>query len=73
MHDLNNDTMLDGLEILGALTHMLPYDELYAKTGEEEEKEKQYKTPAELKAATEKKHDEAMDYYTSELGSLGKL
>jgi len=67
MHDLNNDTMLDGLEILSALTHMLPYEELYAKSGgeEEEESKKQFKTPEELKAAAEKKHDEAMDYYTN--------
>jgi len=67
MHDLNNDTMLDGLEILGALTHMLPYEELYSKSGnkEEEEGEKQYKTAEELKAAAEKRRDEAMEYYTS--------
>ena len=69
MHDLNNDTLLDGLEILSALTHMLPFEELYAKTGsdvEEKEDEKQFKTAEELKAATDKRRDEAMEYYTSE-------
>ena len=75
MHDLNNDTMLDGLEILSALTHMLPYEELYAKSGgeEEEESKKQFKTPEELKAAAEKKHDEAMDYYTSEFRRISLM
>ena len=70
MHDLNNDTALDGLEILSALTHMLPYEELYSKTGgkETEEGEKQFKTAEELKAASDKRKQEAMDYYTSETG-----
>ena len=68
MHDLNNDTMLDGLEILSALTHMLPFDELYAKTGnKEDETEQQFKSAEELKAAADKKRDEAMDYYTSKM------
>ena len=26
MHDFDNNTKLDGLEILKALTHLLPYD-----------------------------------------------
>jgi len=67
MHDLNNDTALDGLEILSALTHMLPYEELYSKTGEKEteEGEKQFKTAEELKAASDKRKQEAMDYYTT--------
>ena len=28
LHDFDNNTMLDGLEIYKALTHILPYDEL---------------------------------------------
>jgi len=27
MHDFDNNTKLDGLEILKALTHLLPYEE----------------------------------------------
>ena len=28
LHEFDNDTMLDGLELFKALTHLLPYEEL---------------------------------------------
>lgn len=59
MHDFDNNTKLDGLEILKALTHLLPYEDV-----DEEDKapvETHGKTPDEVKRD---KQEKELLYYT---------
>lgn len=58
MHDFDNNTKLDGLEILKALTHLLPYDE-----DEDEEKKVDMRGKSVDDIAREKR-DRELRYYT---------
>ena len=58
MHDFDNNTKLDGLEILKALTHLLPYDE-----DEDEERKVDVRGKSVDEVAREKK-DRELRYYT---------
>ena len=69
LHDFDNNTMLDGLEIYKALTHLLPYDTLDVPppegTGQRDDHTPQ-QALADRKAAEVK-------YYTGEQRSLRHL
>jgi hypothetical protein len=59
MHDFDNNTKLDGLEILKALTHLLPYDSV-----DDEDKTKidtRGKTADEI---LKEKREKELSYYT---------
>ena len=62
LHDFDNNTKLDGLEIYKALTHLLPF---------EPENEDKYKTTAEHNQGRTKEEidsirkDDELQYYTS--------
>ena len=58
MHDFDNNTKLDGLEILKALTHLLPYDE-----DDDEEKTVDVRGKSADDIAREKR-DRQLRYYT---------
>jgi len=60
MHDFDNNTKLDGLEILKALTHLLPYEE-----DEQEEKANMRGKSADEKA--KEKREKELLYYTGNL------
>ncbi|XP_064622910.1 multiple coagulation factor deficiency protein 2 homolog isoform X2 [Lineus longissimus] len=57
LHDFDNNTRLDGLEILNALTHMLPYEEA-------SKLDLKGKTPDEVVEMKAKAKEDEMKYYT---------
>ena len=59
LHDTNNDTKLDGLEVMAALNHMGHMFKLQAH-------EKMGKTPEQIAALEEERQKGALKYFTGE-------
>ncbi|KAL5008813.1 hypothetical protein ScPMuIL_014394 [Solemya velum] len=57
LHDANNDTQLDGLEILAALSHMVPIPEIQAH-------EKVGKTEEQIEMIRKERNEGMLKYYT---------
>ena len=65
LHDFDNNTKLDGLEIFKALTHLLPYEEL--QDSAKKKIDTYGKTPQEIKEEAKKIE---IQYYSGIYGSL---
>ena len=66
LHDFDNNTMLDGLEIFKALTHLMPYDELDLGKDEVDSLDTSAKSAEQIKAekkALKIKYYTGMTYY----------
>lgn len=61
LHDVDNNTLLDGIEIYQAISHFIPYDKLSA--DEKAPIDRRGKTPEQI-AQAEKQAEES--YYASE-------
>jgi len=61
MHDFDNNTKLDGLEILKALTHLLPYDSV-----DEEDKDKVDTKGKTADEVFKERKEKELSYYTGE-------
>ncbi|XP_021366738.1 multiple coagulation factor deficiency protein 2 homolog, partial [Mizuhopecten yessoensis] len=57
LHDTNNDTKLDGLEILSALTHMVPAVKI-------KDNEKLGKTGEQIQLMQQQRSEQAVKYFT---------
>ncbi|XP_019643850.1 PREDICTED: multiple coagulation factor deficiency protein 2 homolog [Branchiostoma belcheri] len=60
LHDFNNDSRLDGLEILTALSHMMPYEDMHEVKAEIQQRLKEGKAPP----SPQEMQAEALVYYT---------
>ncbi|XP_074640057.1 multiple coagulation factor deficiency protein 2 homolog [Tubulanus polymorphus] len=60
LHDLDNNTKLDGLEILHAISHMLPYDEEVGA----KKPDLKGKTAEEVQKLMEEHKEQELKYYT---------
>ncbi|XP_064603133.1 multiple coagulation factor deficiency protein 2 homolog [Liolophura sinensis] len=61
LHDTDNNTKLDGLEILQALAHMMPADDVVPPLKPEDTAGK---TTEEIKKMEDERRDKVLDYYT---------
>ena len=77
LHDFDNNTMLDGLEIFKALTHLVPFDgegkDKKNPTEAEKEEQLKYYTGQDKKNPTEAEKEEQLKYYTGLLYILWNL
>ncbi|XP_014788740.1 multiple coagulation factor deficiency protein 2 homolog [Octopus bimaculoides] len=61
LHDLNNDTLLDGLEILAALFHSQPTEDIVPGLSEQEMK---LKSRDQIKKIRKERQEKVIHYYT---------
>lgn len=69
MHDYDNNNLLDGIEMMGALSHIAPYDVDLDLGKLSEGKALNFNEQQKLKAARERQHDQ-MNHFTSTTLSL---